>query len=238
MVRFKLFRNLYGCFFLRVYDLKEDYWSLYEDDFSSALPENLRWRNWAIGKAQKDQITGDELVDFINNELFPKMKDIQLNSDSTKRERIIYEMMHEAFNYMKDGVCIRRAVNLLSRIKFDNKAELHEFNDVYETLLKDLQSAGRSGEFYTPRAITRFITEKINPQVGETIADFACGTGGFLIDAVEHLKKQVNSAEAMEVVERSLHGVEKKNSFHICFVLLICCYMVLIILKSVTQIHF
>lgn len=145
---------------MRVYDLKEDYWSLYEDDFSSALPENLRWRNWAIGKAQKDQITGDELVDFINNELFPKMKDIQLNSDSTKRERIIYEMMHEAFNYMKDGVCIRRAVNLLSRIKFDNKAELHEFNDVYETLLKDLQSAGRSGEFYTPRAITRFITEK------------------------------------------------------------------------------
>lgn len=197
--------------FLKVYDLKEDTWELYEEDFESAIPENCRWRNWAKGKSQKDQMTGDELVNFVNNTLFPTLKDLTVTSQSSKRRTIVKEMMVESYNYMKDGVCIRKAVNLLDGIEFDNQEEHHSFNMIYETLLRGLQSAGRSGEFYTPRALTSFITEKVNPQLGYVTADFACGTGGFLIDAVEHLRKQVTKAEDNETIEKTVFGVEKKQ---------------------------
>ncbi len=197
--------------FLKVYDIKEDMWELYEDDFESALPENCRWRNWATGKSQKDQMTGDELVDFVNNTLFPTLKGMGVTAESSKRKVIVHEMMVESFNYMKDGVCIRKAINLLDKIEFDDQEERHEFNDIYETLLRGLQSAGRSGEFYTPRALTQFITEKVNPQLGEVVADFACGTGGFLIDAVEHLRAQKTRSEDEETIEQTVFGVEKKQ---------------------------
>lgn len=197
--------------FLKVYDLKEDEWELYEDDFESAIPDNCRWRNWAKGKSQKDQMTGEELVDFVNNTLFPTLKDLAVTSRSSRRRTLVKEMMAESYNYMKDGVCIRKAVNLLDDINFDNQEEAHSFNVIYETLLRGLQSAGRSGEFYTPRALTSFITEKVNPQLGKMIADFACGTGGFLIDAVEHLRKQVSKAEDYATIEKTVIGVEKKQ---------------------------
>jgi type I restriction enzyme M protein len=197
--------------FLKVYDLMEDTWELYEDDFESAIPEKCRWRNWAKGKSQKDQMTGDELVNFVNNTLFPTLKDLTVSSQSSKRRTIVKEMMAESYNYMKDGVCIRKAVNLLDGVNFDNQEEHHSFNMIYETLLRGLQSAGRSGEFYTPRALTSFITEKVNPQLGYITADFACGTGGFLIDAIEHLRKQVTKAEDNEIIEKTVFGVEKKQ---------------------------
>ncbi len=197
--------------FLKVYDLKEDEWELYEDDFESAIPENCRWRNWAKGKTQKDKITGDELVSFVNNTLFPTLKDLPVSALSSKRKIIVKEMMAESFNYMKDGVCIRKAIDLLDGICFDDKEEHHSFNVIYETLLKGLQSAGRSGEFYTPRALTQLITEKVNPQLGKVTADFACGTGGFLIDAVDHLRKQVTRAEDNATIEKTVFGVEKKQ---------------------------
>ena len=197
--------------FLKVYDIKEDMWELYEDDFTSALPEECRWRNWAKGKSQKEQMTGDELVSFVNNTLFPTLKDMAITAESSSRKVIVHEMMVESFNYMKDGVCIRKAINLLDSIEFDNQDERHAFNDIYETLLRGLQSAGRSGEFYTPRALTQFITEMVNPKLGEVVADFACGTGGFLVDAVEHLKKQVSSADDAETIEKTVFGVEKKQ---------------------------
>ena len=197
--------------FLKVYDIKEDMWELYEDDFESALPEECRWRNWAKGKSQKEQMTGDELVNFVNNTLFPTLKDMGITAESSKRKVIVHEMMAESFNYMKDGVCIRKAINLLDKIEFDDQDERHEFNDIYETLLRGLQSAGRSGEFYTPRALTQFITEKVNPRLGEVVADFACGTGGFLIDAVEHLKAQSTRSEDAETIEQTVFGVEKKQ---------------------------
>ena len=197
--------------FLKVYDIKEDMWELYEDDFTSALPEECRWRNWAKGKSQKEQMTGDELVSFVNNTLFPTLKDMAITAESSSRKVIVHEMMVESFNYMKDGVCIRKAINLLDSIEFDNQDERHAFNDIYETLLRGLQSAGHSGEFYTPRALTQFITEMVNPKLGEVVADFACGTGGFLVDAVEHLKKQVSSADDAETIEKTVFGVEKKQ---------------------------
>lgn len=197
--------------FLKVYDNKEDEWELYEEDFESAIPENCRWRNWAKGKSQKDKMTGDELVDFVNNTLFPTLKELSVTSQSSKRRTIVKEMMAESYNYMKDGVCIRKAIDLLDEIKFEDREEHHSFNVIYETLLRGLQSAGRSGEFYTPRALTQLITEKVNPQLGKVTADFACGTGGFLIDAVEHLRGQVTRSEDYAVIERTVMGVEKKQ---------------------------
>lgn len=197
--------------FLKVYDLKEDMWELYEDGFKSAIPEKCRWRNWAKGKSQKDQMTGDDMVDFVNNTLFPELKNLSITVQSSRRRIIVKEMMAESYNYMKDGVCIRKAVNLLDGIDFDDREEHHSFNVIYETLLKSLQSAGRSGEFYTPRALTQLITEKVNPQLGKVTADFACGTGGFLIDAVEHLRKQRNKAEDNAIIEKTVFGVEKKQ---------------------------
>ena len=197
--------------FLKVYDLKEDMWELYEDNFESAIPENCRWRNWAKGTSQKDKMTGDDLVQFINDTLFPTLKGLTVTSTSSKRRTIVKEMMAESYNYMKDGVCIRKAVNLLDDIDFDDQEEHHSFNIIYETLLRGLQSAGRSGEFYTPRALTQLITEKVNPHLGEVVADFACGTGGFLIDAVEHLRKQCTKAEDVATIEKTVFGVEKKQ---------------------------
>lgn len=197
--------------FLKVYDLKEDMWELYEDDFESAIPENCRWRNWAKGKSQKDQMTGEDMVQFINDTLFPTLKGLTVTATSSKRRTIVKEMMSESYNYMKDGVCIRKAVNLLDEIDFDNQEEHHSFNVIYETLLRGLQSAGRSGEFYTPRALTQLITEKVNPRLGEIVTDFACGTGGFLIDAVEHLRKQSTKAEDAATIEKTVFGVEKKQ---------------------------
>ena len=203
--------------FLRVYDLKEDMWELYEDGFKSAIPEECRWRNWARGKSQKDQMTGDELASFVNNTLFPKLKGLTVTAESSKRCIIVKEMMMESYNYMKDGVCIRKAVNLLDEINLDDREEHHTFNTIYETLLRGLQSAGRSGEFYTPRALTQLITEKVNPELGKVTADFACGTGGFLIDAVEHLRKQVKRAEDAAIIEKTVFGVEKKQfPFMLC----------------------
>ena len=197
--------------FLKVYDMKEDLWQLYEDDFTSAIPEECRWRNWAKGKTQKDKITGDELVDFVDNTLFPTLKGLTVTAQSSRRLSIVRDMMAESYNYMKDGVCIRKAIDLLDGIHFDDQKELHSFNVIYETLLKGLQSAGRSGEFYTPRALTELITEKVNPQLGKVTADFACGTGGFLIDAVEHLRKQITRAEDAAIIEATVFGVEKKQ---------------------------
>lgn len=197
--------------FLKVYDIKEDVWELYEDDFQSAIPEDCRWRNWAKGKSQKEQMTGDTLVDFVDSTLFPTLKGLTVTAQSSKRLIIVREMMAESYNYMKDGVCIRKAINLLDGIDFDDQTEHHAFNTIYETLLRGLQSAGRSGEFYTPRALTQLITEKVDPQLGKITADFACGTGGFLVDAVEHLRKQVKRAEDSATIEETVFGVEKKQ---------------------------
>ena len=197
--------------FLKVYDLKEDFWEINEDNFESAIPEKCRWRNWVTCESTKDQMTGEELVDFVDNTLFPTLKKLTITADSSQRSILVRDMMAESYNYMKNGVCIRNAVNLLDKIKFNEAEEQHSFNMIYETLLRGLQSAGRSGEFYTPRALTQLITEKVDPQLGKVTADFACGTGGFLIDAIEHLRKQDDSATAAEIIEKTVFGVEKKQ---------------------------
>jgi len=211
--------------FLKLYDAKEMEWEVYEDNYKSIIPEEYRWRNWAPDNKDGKAMTGDELVNFVT-QLFVNLKDLEINENTEIRGVIVKEVFTDLNNYMKDGVLIRQVINVLNEIDLTNFKVRHAFNEIYETILKDLQSAGKSGEFYTPRAITDFIVKMVNPQIGENVADFACGTGGFLVSALNHMKEKVNDTRSNEVLQKSFYGVEK-NLYHICCVLQICCYMTL-----------
>ena len=196
--------------FLKIYDAKEEFWEFEEDDYESIIPEELKWRNWAIDHKDGEALTGDALLDFINNQLFPTLKNLEITEDTEKRAAIVKDIFEDANNFMKNGVLLRQIINILNEVDFTEYDDRHTFNDVYETILKDLQSAGNAGEFYTPRPCTDFIVEMLNPQIGEKIADFACGTGGFLISAINHMMDQVKTTEDMEKLQNGLYGIEKK----------------------------
>jgi type I restriction enzyme M protein len=194
--------------FLKVFDAREEEWELEHDDYKSPIPKKLRWREWA---ADDEGITGDALLDFVNNVLFPKLKGLSATEGQSLVVRSVFE---DAYNYMKNGTLLRQVVNKLNEIDFHTQSERHQLNDIYEKLLKDLQSAGNAGEFYTPRAVTQFIVDIINPQLGETVFDPACGTGGFLACAIEHLKAQAKTPAQRKKIERSIWGTEKKQLPH------------------------
>ena len=196
--------------FLKIYDAKEEFWEFEEDDYESIIPEDLKWRNWAIDHKDGEALTGDALLDFINNQLFPTLKNLEITEETEKRAAIVKDIFEDANNFMKNGVLLRQIINILNEVDFTEYDDRHTFNDVYETILKDLQSAGNAGEFYTPRPCTDFIVEMLNPQIGEKIADFACGTGGFLISAINHMMDQVKTTEDMEKLQNGLYGIEKK----------------------------
>ena len=201
--------------FLKIYDSKEDLWELYDDNYESILPEDLRWRKWAVDNKDGKAMTGEELLTFVNDTLFPTLKSLEIDETTPRKSAIVREVFEDAYNYMKNGVLLRQVVNLIDDIDFTEIKERHAFNDIYETILKDLQSAGNSGEFYSPRATTDFIAEIINPQIGEIVADFACGTGGFLISALNILQKQIKTVDDKEKINNSLFGIEKKNLPHL-----------------------
>ncbi|EGT4049665.1 SAM-dependent DNA methyltransferase [Clostridioides difficile] len=201
--------------FLKVYDAKEELWEFHDDDYESIIPENLRWREWAVDEKDGQAMTGDALLSFVNDELFPTLKNLEIDETTEKRSLIVKEVFEDAFNYMKDGTLLRQVINVIDEIDFTEAEERHSFNDIYETILKDLQSAGKSGEFYSPRPTTSFIAQMLNPKIGDKCADFACGTGGFLISILELLIKQINTVEDKEIVNKSLYGVEKKNLPHL-----------------------
>ena len=198
--------------FLKVFDAKEEEWELEYDDYESVIPEELRWSNWAD---DDEGITGDELLDFINNKLFKELKEMELGVDSDPKAFLVKAVFEDSYNYMKSGALIRQVINKLNEIDFTASEDRHLFNDIYENILKDLQSAGNSGEFYTPRPVTQFIIDMLNPQLGEKVADFACGTGGFLTCAIEHLKKQQKSVDDIKVLGETIIGVEKKPLPHL-----------------------
>ena len=198
--------------FLKVFDSKEEEWELEYDDYESVIPEELRWSSWA---SDDEGITGDELLDFINNKLFKELKEMELGVDSDPKAFLVKAVFEDSYNYMKSGALIRQVINKLNEIDFTASEDRHLFNDIYENILKDLQSAGNSGEFYTPRPVTQFIIDMLNPQLGEKVADFACGTGGFLTCAIEHLKKQQKNVEDIKVLGKTIIGVEKKPLPHL-----------------------
>ena len=196
--------------FLKVYDAKEEEWELTEDNYTSIIPEQFRWRTWAVDHKDGKALTGEALLSFVNTELFPALKNIELDENTPMSKLVVQAAFADSYNYMKDGVLLRQVINVIDEIKFEEYAERHVFNEIYEQILKDLQSAGKAGEFYTPRAVTDFMVQMVNPQLGEQIADLACGTGGFLTSSLKHLLPQVKNVTDKEVYCSCVYGIEKK----------------------------
>lgn len=205
--------QLVWLFFLKIYDDREVEIELLEDDYKSPLPEKLRWRNWA---SDPEGMTGNFLCDFINEELFPTLQDnLVLEGPNRERAQVIHNVFEDTYNYMKSGTLIRQVVNKINEINFNNTEDRHTFGSIYEQILKDLQSAGNAGEFYTPRAVTQFIVNRVDPQLAESVLDPACGTGGFLACTIDHKRKNyVKSAQDEETLINSIYGVEKKALPH------------------------
>ena len=196
--------------FLKVYDAKEDDWELNENNYTSIIPEECRWRNWAVKDENGQSMTGDSLLDFVNNTLFPTLKNLPVTPDTPIKKAIVKSTFEDANNYMKDGIRLREVIDVINEIEFDDVKETHAFGNVYEDILKELQSAGSSGEFYTPRAVTDFMALMIQPKLGEKMADFACGTGGFITSWLGQLQKQVKDTAAQKQFDDSIYGIEKK----------------------------
>jgi type I restriction enzyme M protein len=199
--------------FLKIYDDRETEWELLDETYRSPVPKQLRWRNWA---ADTEGITGDELLDFVNNQLFPTLKNLTPPAGD-QRGFVIRSVFEDAYNYMKSGQLMRQVINKISEgIDFNKAQDRHLFGDLYEQILRDLQNAGNAGEYYTPRAVTQFMVEMVDPKLGEKVLDPACGTGGFLTCTIEHVRKQyVKTVEDERQLQASINGVEKKPLPHL-----------------------
>lgn len=196
--------------FLKVYDTKEQDWEFSEDDYVSIIPEPCRWQNWAHDDKSGTALTGPALLKFVNETLFPTLQTLPVSTETPIKKAIVQATFEDAHNYMKDGVLLRQVLNIIDELDLSDYQESHAFAEIYESILKELQSAGSSGEFYTPRAVTDFIAQMIRPALGERMADFACGTGGFITSWLKELKKKVRTTEDEEQYAHSIYGIEKK----------------------------
>ena len=198
--------------FLKVYDAKEQDWEINDDDYESIIPEDCRWINWAHDDRSGAAMTGDTLLNFVNNTLFPTLKGLEVDPDTPIKKSIVKTTFEDANQYMKDGVLLRQVINIIDELDLGDYEESHAFGEIYESILRELQSAGSSGEFYTPRAVTDFMAKMIRPEIGETCADFACGTGGFLTSWLKELSPQIgDSEEKLAQYNNSIYGIEKKQ---------------------------
>ncbi len=211
--------------FLKVYDAKEQDWEIDDDSYTSIIPEECGWANWAVDDKSGSAMTGDRLLDFVNNTLFPVLKGndikdsngnvlingVKVDASTPIKKAIVQTTFADANQYMKDGVLLRQVINVIDELDLSDYEESHAFGDIYESILKELQSAGSAGEFYTPRAVTDFMAQMIQPKIGETMADFACGTGGFLVSWLKELQKQIRSTADAEKYGTSIYGIEKKQ---------------------------
>jgi type I restriction enzyme M protein len=199
-------------FFLKILDDQDQELELLDPTYASPVPIELRWTTWA---ADREGVTGDPLLGFINNELFPKLKNLPTAGAQAHRARVVRSVFEDAYNYMKSGQLLRQVANKISEIDFNNLAERQHFGDVYEQILNDLQSAGNAGEYYTPRAVTAFMADRIDPRPGEILLDPACGTGGFLTCAIRHMRERyVKTPDDETRMQQSLRAVEKKPLPH------------------------
>ena len=198
--------------FLKIYDAKEQDWEAMEDSYQSIIPDACRWGNWAQGDgADSWALTGDRLLDFVNNILFPKLKALEITPQTPVKKAVVKAVFEDANNYMKDGVLLRQLINVIDELDLGDYTEGHAFGEIYETFLRELQSAGSAGEYYTPRAVTDFMVEMIRPRIGERMADFACGTGGFLTSWLKALDAQAQNAQDKKQSAASIWGIEKKQ---------------------------
>jgi type I restriction enzyme M protein len=197
--------------FLKVYDSKEEEWKALNKNYVSIIPEEIQWKNWAHEKKAGDGLSGDDLLNFVNNKVFPKLKSLSVSKETEIRKAIVKTTFEDANNYMKDGVSLRQVINVIDEIDFSDYEESHAFGEIYESILKELQSAGSSGEFYTPRAVTDFMAKMIEPKIGEKMADFACGTGGFITSWLKALEEKIKTADDQKEYASSVYGIEKKQ---------------------------
>ncbi|MBP7653550.1 SAM-dependent DNA methyltransferase [Candidatus Dependentiae bacterium] len=198
--------------FLKIFDDKEKEWKITVNNYKSPLQSRFQWTNWA---ANAEGMTGDELIDFVNNDLFPALKRLATSAGVSAQGKVVGSIFEDAYNYMKSGILLRQVINTIQNdLDFNSSDDRHLFNDIYEKILADLQSAGNAGEYYTPRAVTQFMVDIINPQLGESVLDPACGTGGFLTNTIEHLKKQIKTGNDNDILTAAIFGVEKKPLPH------------------------
>ena len=198
--------------FLKIFDDKDIEMELLVDNYISPIPSELQWRNWAT---DDEGITGEELLDFVDNKLFADLKTLP-SAATNKRALLIKEVFEGNNNYMKSGTIIRQVINKINEVDFNSSEDKHLFGDIYETILKELQSAGNSGEFYTPRAITQFITEMVDPKLHEVTMDPACGTGGFLVNTISHIIKngELKNTDDRLTMQKNIKGMELKPLPH------------------------
>ena len=211
--------------YLKVYDAKEQDWDMNEDNYESIIPEECRWCNWAVDDRSGKAMTGDPLLEFVNNVLFPvlkgkdildgsgnvRIKGITVNANSPIKKSIVKTAFEDANQYMKDGVLLRQIINIIDAVDLTDYEEIHAFGFIYESILKELQSAGSAGEYYTPRAVTDFMAKMIQPKIGEKMADFACGTGGFITSWLKELEPQIKDIQDQAAYDHSIYGIEKKQ---------------------------
>lgn len=197
--------------FLKVYDTKEQDWEFDDENYQSIIPKPCRWAGWAHDNKSGTAMTGDTLLDFVNSTLFPTLKSLPVDASTPIKKAIVQTTFADANNYMKDGVLLRQVINVIDELDLSDYEESHAFGEIYESILKELQSAGSAGEFYTPRAVTDFMAQMIRPRIGERMADFACGTGGFITSWLKELKAQIKTTEDTEKYSRSIYGIEKKQ---------------------------
>lgn len=201
-------------FFLKVHDTQEETWEYkaYREGktYVSIIPEELRWRNWAVDEKDGKALTGDALLALVNDRLFPTLKNIEVTRETPRSKAIVKDVFEDINQYMKNGTLLRQVINVINEIEFDDAQDRHLFGDIYEGILKDLQSAGNAGEFYTPRALTDFIVEMLHPRLGEVFGDFTSGTGGFLTSALKYLEPQIKTAEDGKLYQNAVIGQEWK----------------------------
>ncbi len=199
-------------FFLKIIDDQDQQLELMNEEYRSPIPEKLQWRAWA---ANPEGITGDELLTFVNTQLFPQLKELTFGGNHGERRRVVRGVFEDAYNYMKSGQLMRQVVNKINEVNFNDLAERQHFGDIYEQILNDLQSAGNAGEYYTPRAVTAFMVDRTDPHPGELLLDPACGTGGFLTCALRHMRERyVKKPEDEQKMQQALRAVEKKQLPH------------------------
>jgi type I restriction enzyme M protein len=199
-------------FFLKIIDDQDQELEITQDGYRSPIPKKYQWRAWA---ADSEGVTGEELLAFVNGDLFPALKNLAISTKPGDRRRVVKDVFEDAYNYMKSGQLMRQVVNKISGVDFNNLAERQHFGDIYEQVLNDLQSAGNAGEYYTPRAVTAFMVDRIDPHPGEILFDPACGTGGFLTCSLRHMHdRYVKKPEHEKAMQAALRAVEKKQLPH------------------------
>ena len=199
-------------FFLKIIDDQDQELEVMQEGYRSPIPEDLQWRTWA---ADPEGMTGEDLLNFINNELFPDLKELKVKGANANRAQVVRNVFEDAYNYMKSGQLMRQVVNKINSVDFNDLSDRKHFGDIYEQLLNDLQSAGNAGEYYTPRGVTAFMVDRIDPKPGEILLDSSCGTGGFLTCSMRHMRSHyIKTVEDEQAMQASLRAVEKKPLPH------------------------